>query len=197
MPHNEAAVLPLWLEWASSRMTAKWRPRCSSPMTGAMRNKLTALLDYIGLQRWLGQGSCDELFGKATHLLQSASVLPFPVFVNAGNYNGTPDPLNTPMLRKMAMEHFVPMANALPAAVFVPLGPVPTRVLQWLVSQDHMSERQLLLGLPHPSGANAGRVRYFLGKKAASLLSVKTDAVRLAEARLRLQATVASLAQTC
>ena len=163
--------------------------------SGAMRTNLTALLDHIGLSCWLGLDSCDELFGKAAHLLQSASVLPFPVFVNGDNYNGTPDPISTPMLRKMVIEHFVPMANALPAAVFVPLGPVPTRVLQWLVSQNHLSERQLLLGLPHPSGANAERVRYFLGKKAASLLSAKTDPVKLDEARSRLQASVASLAK--
>lgn len=161
--------------------------------SGAMRTNLTALLDHIGLQRWLGLHSCDELFGKAAHLLQSASVLPFPVFANGDNYNGTPDPISTPMLRQLMLDHFVPMAKALPGAVFVPLGPVPTRVLQWLVSQNHLSGSQLLLGLPHPSGANAERIHYFLGKKEAANLSTKTDPVKLDAARIQLQRDVALL----
>lgn len=161
--------------------------------SGAMRTNLTALLDHIGLPRWLGLTSCDELFVNAAHLLQSASVLPFPVFVNGGNYNGTPNPLRTPMLRQMVLEHFVPMAHALPEAVFVPLGPVPTRVLQWLVSQNHLNGRQLLLGLPHPSGANAERIHYFLGKKEATNLSAKTDPVKLDAARNQLQKVVTLL----
>jgi hypothetical protein len=161
--------------------------------SGAMRSNLTAMLDHIGLQRWLGLGGCDELFDKAGHLLQSASVLPFPVFVNGDNYNGTPDPITTPMLRQLVLEHFVPMAHALPEAVFVPLGPVPTKVLQWLVGQKHLSERRLLAGLPHPSGANAERIHYFLGKKPASLLSAKTNPGKIDNVRFQLQAAVALL----
>ncbi len=163
--------------------------------SGAMRTNLTGLLDHIGLQRWLGVASCDELFGNASHLLQSASVLQFPVFVNGENYNGTPDPITTPLLRELVLEHFVPMACALPAAVFVPLGPVPTRVLQWVVSQGYLSERRMLLGLPHPSGANAERIKYFLGKKNAVNLSAKTDPSKLDAARIHLQKTVAGLGQ--
>lgn len=161
--------------------------------SGAMRTNLTSLLDHIGLPRWLGLGSCDELFGKAAHLLQSASVLPFPVFANGDNYNGTPDPISSPMLRQLVLDHFVPMAKALPGAVFVPLGPVPTRVLQWLVSQNHLSERRILQGLPHPSGANAERIQYFLGKKDAAKLSVKTDPVKLDAARAKLMKDVEML----
>jgi hypothetical protein len=117
--------------------------------SGAMRSNLTAMLDHIGLQRWLGLGGCDELFDKAGHLLQSASVLPFPVFVNGDNYNGTPDPITTPMLRQLV--------------------------------------------LAHPSGANAERIHYFLGKKPASLLSAKTNPGKLDNVRFQLQAAVALL----
>jgi hypothetical protein len=161
--------------------------------SGTMRANLTDLLDHIGLQGWLGLPSCDELFTKANNLLQSASVLQFPVFVNGDNYNGTPDPVTTPLLRQLVLEQFVPMAHALPAAVFVPLGPVPTRVLQWLVSQGHLSERRLLAGLPHPSGANGERIQYFLGKKEAAKLSAKTDPAKLDAARAQLLQAVKSL----
>lgn len=36
--------------------------------SGTMRPNLVALLDFIGIQRWLGITSCDELFGSAAHL---------------------------------------------------------------------------------------------------------------------------------
>jgi len=46
--------------------------------------------DCIGLPKWLGLRSTDELFGSASELLQTASVLQYPVFLNGENYNGTP-----------------------------------------------------------------------------------------------------------
>lgn len=161
--------------------------------SGAMRINLTAMLDHIGLHRWLGLSSCDELFGTSSSLLQSTSVLPFPVFLNGANYNGIPGPITTPLLRQQVLDHFLPMAHALSRAVFIPLGPVPTQVLQWLVSHGHLSARRLLIGLPHPSGANAERIQYFLGKKEVSKLSVKTDPVKLDAARLHLRRAVESL----
>ena len=159
--------------------------------SGAMRKNLTSMLDHIGLNRWLGLDQCDALFGDAGQLLQSTSVLPFPVFLNGGNYNGTPDPVTTPVLRQMVLEHFVPVVRALTQAVFVPLGPVPTRVMHWLSTQGHISNVRILEGLPHPSGANAERIQYFLGKKAAALLSAKTNPQKLDAARAHLKEAVA------
>lgn len=162
--------------------------------SGAMRPNLTAMLDRIGLAKWLKISGCEQLFGASSHLLQSSSVLPFPVFLNAENYNGTPDIVTTPLLRQMVVGHFVPMAKALPEAVFLPLGSVPSKVLTWLVFQGHLNPKSILQGLPHPSGANAERIQYFLGKKEAAKLSAKTDPVKLDVARLRLESMVASLA---
>lgn len=161
--------------------------------SGAMRSNLTALLDHIGLHRWLGVANCGELFGPAAHLLQTTSVLPFPVFLNGENFNGRPDPVDTPMLRQLVLEHFVPQVRALADAVFVPLGPVPNRVMQWLSSQGLVATRRVLDGLPHPSGANAERIQYFLGQKPAASLSAKTDPRKLDLARSRLQGAVAAL----
>jgi hypothetical protein len=161
--------------------------------SGGMRTNLVSMLDHIGLHQWLAIGSCSELFGSASHLLQSTSVLQFPVFVKGENYNGTPDPTANPLLRQMLIEHFAPVVKALPDAAFVPLGPVPTKVMQWLLEKGHVSKVQLIQGLPHPSGANAERIQYFLGKKDASLLSAKTDPVKLDSARRSLRAAVAAL----
>lgn len=161
--------------------------------SGAIRPNLVALLDRIGLQHWLGIGSCASLFGADAHLLQSASVLPYPVYVGGANYNGAPDIVRTPLLRQLALEHFLPFVQAATRSVIVPLGPVPTKALEWLAVQGHVDPGRVLAGLPHPSGANAERVAYFLGTKARSLLSAKTDPAKLDAARHRLVEQVAAL----
>lgn len=129
----------------------------------------------------------------APHLLQTASVLPFPVFLNGDNYNGAPDLVRTPLLRQFMLAHFLPMLSELPDAVLIPLGPVPTKALSWLVREGHVSGRRVLEGLPHPSGANGERIAYFLGRKKRDELSSKTDASKLDAARAQLIATVATL----
>ncbi len=161
--------------------------------SGAMRPNLVALLDQIGLQQWLQIPSCADLFAARADLLQTASALQFPAFVNGANYNGTPDLLATPMLRTMLVEHFGAMARALPEAVFLPLGPVPTKALRWLSSQGHVRQGRILEGLPHPSGANAERIAYFLGRKSREALSTKTDPAKLDQARDALRLAVRQL----
>lgn len=161
--------------------------------SGTMRPNLVALMDCIGLPRVLGIRSCADLFGTASHLLQSASVLPFPVFLNGENYNGTPDITRTPLLRELMLAHFLPMVRELPHAVLIPLGPVPAKALAWLVQQGHVSGHRVLEGLPHPSGANGERIAYFLGRKNRNELSAKTDAAKLDAARTQLISAVAGL----
>jgi hypothetical protein len=161
--------------------------------SGPMRANLTAMLDHIGLDRWLGIGSCKELFDTKPHLLQTASALQFPVFVEGENYNGNPDPMRTPVLRRLVMEHFAKLGGQLPHAVFIPLGPVPTKVMEGLINDGCFRKDQVLSGLPHPSGANAERIQYFLGRKDSSQLSVKTNPTLLDSARSRLQGQVSQL----
>lgn len=169
------------------------RAKATGAFSGAMRPNLVALLNCIGLHKWLGVASCGELFGSSGHLVQTASVLQFPVFVGGENYNGTPDPTKHPLLRRMLVEHFGQMAASLPSAVFVPLGPVPSGALNWLAAQGAMSAARVLHGLPHPSGANAERIAYFLGRKQRSELSAKTDPAKLDAARTRLTNALASM----
>lgn len=169
------------------------RAKQTGAFSGAMRPNLIALLDYIGLPKWLSIRSTDELFGSASELLQTASVLQYPVFLNGENYNGTPDITRTPLLRRLLIEHFGAMAKSLPEAVFIPLGPVPTKALAWLGREGHLPRGRSLEGLPHPSGANAERIAYFLGRKPRAELSTKTDPAKLDAARASLQTAVAAL----
>ena len=141
------------------------RAKATGAFSGAMRPNLIAMMDSVGLNTWLGLPSCGSLFEKDAKLLQTASVLQFPVFLNGENYNGTPDPLKHSLLRRMVPEHFGAQCSKLPGAVYIPLGPVPTKVLTWLATQGAVSSSRILDGLPHPSGANAERIKYFLGQK--------------------------------
>lgn len=169
------------------------RAKATGAFSGAMRPNLVSLLDSVGLQKWLGLASCSDLFGSASALLQTASVLQFPVFVNGENYNGTPDPTKHLLLRDMVLQHFGQMCAQLRGAAFVPLGPVPSKTLAWLSTQGAVDQGRVLEGLPHPSGANAERIKYFLGQKRRSELSAKTDPNKLDAARAALTEAVARL----
>jgi len=165
----------------------------TASFSGAMRPNLVGLLDKIGLNQWLDITSCDALFGTASELVQTTSVLRFPVFVDGENYNGTPNMLKHPLLRHYVIEHFGKEAQTLKDAVFVPLGDKVAETLRFLVSQGVIKPEQVLDGLPHPSGANAERIAYFLGNKSREALSAKTDPVKLERARERLCSQVRAL----
>lgn len=161
--------------------------------SGAMRPNLVAMLDHIGLHGYLGLASCAELFGRASHLVQTTSVLRNPVFINGENYNGTPDMLKHPMLRQQLLDGFARECRQLPEAIYIPLGPKVAKALAWLGEQGYLDSDRVLAGLPHPSGANAERIAYFLGRKDKALLSDKTNPDVLDSARHELQQKVAQL----
>lgn len=154
--------------------------------SGAMRPNLVGMLDYLKVNELLGIQSCDALFGSANHLVHTTSVLRHPVFIDGENYNGTPNMTKNPLLLKFLTEHFAVEAAMLKNAIFVPLGPKVSEALSFLVKQGLINGANVLDGLPHPSGANAERIAYFLGKKPESQLSVKTDPIRIDATKLAL-----------
>jgi hypothetical protein len=166
----------------------------AASFSGPMRPNLINLLDHIGLHRWLGIASTSELFSTAAGLVQTTSVLRYPVFVNGENYNGSPDMTKHTMLCRYLVDHFGSEAAQLKKAVFIPLGDKVTQALQFLSKRGIVDERRILSGLPHPSGANAERISYFLGTKDKALLSRKTDPVRLDLAKKMLNQQLLQLA---
>lgn len=168
--------------------------KSTGAFSGPMRPNLTDMLNAIGIHDWLGISSCDALFGKSAHLVQTTSVLRNPVFVNNDNYNGTPGIMRHPILRTQVINGFAIDAASLPNAVFVPLGDKVADALNWLAAEGHIAHDRLLNGLPHPSGANAERIAYFLGRKAREQLSIKTSASKIDEIRRTLQRRVLALA---
>jgi hypothetical protein len=162
--------------------------------SGAIRPNLVALLDDIGLQRWLGIASCASLFGVDAHLMHVTGVLRNPIFAAGRNYNGaSPNMVSTPLLQAQMLDYFAHEVEGLRDAVFVPLGPKVGQALSWLARRGVLPEERILHGLPHPSGANAERIAYFLGRKDKAALSSRTNGSQIDADRAALRTKMAAL----
>jgi hypothetical protein len=162
-----------------------------SSFSGPMRANLVAMLDYIGLNRWLGIPTTAAVWDTRSDLVHFTSALRYPVYVDGKNYAGTPSMTATPILRDLLARCLGEEALTLPDAIWVPLGPKATEGVLWLVREGLLKNQQVLAGLPHPSGANAERIAYFLGRKNATSLSSKTSPTAIDAARNRLTNQVA------
>jgi hypothetical protein len=86
-----------------------------------LRSNLTNQLNHWGFHQWLGLSDSAELFSASRHLVQTTSLLRYPVFVKGDDYRGAPDMTRHPLLRKYLLEHFAAEVNELKDAVFVGL----------------------------------------------------------------------------
>jgi hypothetical protein len=167
--------------------------KLTGSFSGPMRANLVSMLDHIGLASALGIATCATLFDPARETVHLTSALRYPVFVGGANYNGAPDMLKTPLLKSMIDTCLTHEARRLSKAVWLPLGPQPARALDYLCSRSLLNRRQVLDGLPHPSGANAERIAYFTGRKTREALSSKTNPDTLDAALKKLRRQVADL----
>jgi uracil-DNA glycosylase len=192
----ENALLAAWhsLKQGRSEADAMREAKVFASFSGPMRANLVAMLDTIGLNQVLGIATTRSLWESDAHRVQFTSILRYPVFIDGGNYNGAPAPLPTPLLRKQLMKWFATELAVLPNAVFVPLGPVADEAVNAVAQQAGLDHRRVLSGLPHPSGANAERVAFFLGRKRRENLSTKVDPEKLIAARASLVETISGLA---
>lgn len=170
------------------------RAKETASFSGPMRTALVEMLDRIGLHATLGLRSSVDLFGTARSLVHYTSTLRHPVFANGENYTGNPAILRTPYLRGMADKWLADELQQLPNALWIPLGKEPTAVMRSFADRGLIESHRVLDGLPHPSGANAERIAYFLGRKPRELLSSKTRAETIDEARSLLIRKVAATA---
>jgi hypothetical protein len=205
-------ITPGFAQWKNAMLAARHGLREGQPLpellraakytgafSGAIRPNLVALLDSVGLQRWLGIASCASLFGADSHLMHVTATLRHPIFVDGANmekmnYNGAnPNMLTTPLLQAQLLDYFATEAAQLADAVFVPLGPKVGQALSWLARRGVLDEGRILHGIPHPSGANAERIAYFLGRKEKTALSSRTNGARIDADRLALHEKMAAL----
>lgn len=155
---------------------------------GTMRKNLIATLDHAGAARMLGISSTASLFDLSTRgVAHFTSALRYPVFIDGNNYNGQVPMLGSPLLRTMIDTLLAEEAAQLRDAIWQPLGDKPAAALAYLVERGIIKASQVAPVLPHPSGANAERIAFFLGRKPASELSAKTRADRIDALRTQLQ----------
>jgi hypothetical protein len=129
-----------------------------------MRGNLIRQLDHWGFSIWLGIASASDLFDKSRHLVQTTSLLRYPVFVRGDDYRGTPDMTKHPLLRKYLLEHFVSEVREMKNALFIPLGPQVQKVLDHLVHEKIVDDHQIIRGMLHPSGNNTYRINYLISE---------------------------------
>ena len=123
-------------------------------------------LNHWGFHRWLGLSDSADLFSKARHLVQTTSLLRYPVFVNDDDYRGTPDMTKHPMLRKYLLENFAAEVEQLKDAVFVGLGPLVQKVLDRLCQEGAINADRVIGGMLHPSGNCTYRINYLIGDRS-------------------------------
>ncbi|CAM3158772.1 hypothetical protein [Vibrio rarus] len=159
------------------------------------RKPLSAMMDEIGLNKRLGLDSCIELFEAKSELVHYTSAIRYPtVLANGNNYNGTPRVTSSPFLLNMLDTYLAEEIQELGSdCLWLPLGVAASQACEYMVKQGVLQSSQLLLGLPHPSGANSERVAYFLGNKKRDKLSNKVDPDKLDVAKQLLMKKVANL----
>ncbi len=166
---------------------AKVAAKATASFAGPMRSNLINMLDHVGVQRLLNIDSCARLFDSHRHLVHYTSALRYPVFVDGQNYSGSPAMLTRSSLRRQVETHLAEEIRLLgPQCLYVPLGPKVAEVFQYLQTNGLLKSEQILDGLPHPSGANAERISYFLGNKSREMLSTKTNPAALDKAKVRI-----------
>lgn len=162
--------------------------------SGPMRSNLVRMLDFIGINELLEIETCHKIFEPDVNLGHFTSVLRNPVFRSGKNYNGTPKIERNSWLLEIAVnglaEEFRQFKN-LP--IIVPLGPRVNSALKVALPPKVLDKAVLIEGLPHPSGANAERISYFLEKKSKQALSRQTNGETIDAAKCALIEKVSHL----
>lgn len=164
----------------------------SASFAGAMRRNLAEMMDFIGLQHWLGVDSCGDLFQTRQDLVHFTSALRNPVLDQGQNFSGGRAMISNSYLWDQIQTGLAAEIRSLPDdCVFIPLGAGVDAVFEKLASEGVIDRTRVLSGLPHASGANAERIAYFCQRKERDQLSDKTNPDKLDAAREGLLSQVA------
>jgi len=199
-PGKQQAVNALLAAWRSlqggrSLTQAAEEAKVFASFSGPMRSNLVRMLDTVGVADLLGLSSTAALWNGCAGMVHFTSALRYPVFVDGANWSGQPNMLQVPQMRSWLETYTGAELASLSDAIIVPLGPKVAEAMLHLANNGQIDERRILTGLPHPSGANAERIAYFLGNKPAHRCSTKTNTAALDSARDGLRARVSGL--TC
>jgi len=129
---------------------------------GTMRVNLIKMLDELRLPECLGIKSAEVLFEEKTDMVHSTSALRYPMFFRGKNYTGhAPKMLSIEIQRCMVENLLGKELTQVEKGLIVPLGKASTMAVEHLVECGIVDKKRCLFGFPHPSGANAHRVKEF------------------------------------
>ena len=155
----------------------QYKCKVAARFSGSLRKNIITMLNDIELNKILGIKDCSELFEGRDYLLHTISLIPYPVFVKKENYTGhTPNLIKSEFLMKYVYKNFIDefkKLNEPEKILLIPLGKAVEEVLLKLKSDGVISENQILLGFPHPSGANVNRVVQFEENKENMIKFIK------------------------
>jgi hypothetical protein len=156
---------------------ADYAAKQTASFAGVMRTNLVKMLDYLQVNDLLEIETTAQLFSTRTDLVHYTSALRYPVLKKGGNYSGTPAMTKNDFLKDIVDTYLADELALLDEnTLIIPLGQAVEDALNMLASRGVIREGQILKGIPHPSGANAERIKFFLEEKSASELSAKTNA---------------------
>jgi hypothetical protein len=159
---------------AAAKYAASW--------SGPIRHHLVRMLDFIGVARRLDIASTAEFWTTRTDLVHMTAAVRYPVFTAGKNYNGSGLERSAFLLEQVDTLLATECA-VLSHSLFIPFGAAAQVACDRMAARGHLRPAQILAGLPHPSGANAERVAYFLGQKSREALSSQTRAAPIDAAR--------------
>ncbi len=176
-----------WLNRRASTSTILENAKNTASFSGTLRNNLVALLDYIGLSKHWGLTSASQLFTTDQHRLHSTSVFRYPVLMNGEPISSAQQGLKQATLKFMVDTYLTSECQILSSDVlYIPLSKGTAEILGYLAEQGHIGHEQILTGIPHPSGANAERIAYYMGRKDKQNLSNQTNSNTLDEMKAAL-----------
>ena len=150
------------LEYSNDIEEIQYKCKVAGRFSGSLRKNIISMLDEIKLNEILNIDSCSELFGKKDYLMHTVSLIPYPVFVKKQNYTGhTPKLLKSSFLMRYIYNNFIDEIHKLENfenILLIPLGKAVEEVLLKLSEEKSITEKQILRGFPHPSGANVNRL---------------------------------------
>ena len=165
------------LEVSDNIEEIQYKCKVAARFSGNLRKNIISMLDGIELNKVLELQSCSELFEKKDYLLHTISLIPYPVFVKGENYTGhTPKLIKSDFLMKYVYDNFINEFNKLEESekiLLIPLGKAVEEVLLNLKDKGIIKENQILVGFPHPSGANVNRVTQFEENKENMIKFIK------------------------
>lgn len=136
---------------------------------GKMRNSLIRMLDYIGVNSILSIASCQSLWEEDFSKVEMTSLLKEATYEikRSGKkemFKNVSKIKRSSKLKKMLNDGFVADCMSYSnAKLFVACGPGVYDMLLLLKKEGIISTP--VVGIAHPSGANAGRISCYLGEK--------------------------------